>query len=211
MDENAPVAVVIHGFFTQSNTNLPVHLALRRRKYKTYDVEIPGMNIQDPRESARCVRDTINRIHEETGARNIGMVGVSLGGLIGLSYLREFESDEIVNRFVSLGSPFQGTRFGQGAKRIISRLPAVPGEAVETIEKMANDSDLIEFLNAEPVTKARVASVYAKGDPIVTPREARLPWAENLRAPVGNFPLGHYQLVIDPRNLGFVAKTLTRL
>lgn len=205
MSAPRPPVVVIHGFLSPALTNLPVHLALRRRGFDTCDTAIPGLNTQDPRLSSVHVHDAVQRAQERTGSATAHLVGVSLGGVIGLSYLHTYGADH-VSRFVSLGAPFQGTRLS----RLARPLAWVPGyrRAARTIGLLAVDGELVRWLNAEPAVATEIYAIYADADPMVPPPGATLPYGHNVRAAVGQPLLAHHQLVLHPRNLALLGDLL---
>lgn len=195
--------LVIHGFLTNKMTNLPVHLALRREGIKTFNVPIPGWNTQDISKSSEIVGQTAYDVMKKTGAEKVNVVGVSMGGVIALHYLRCAGGHEVVNRTVTIGSPHHGASIAS----VVGFLPIIGGVAAK---QMAPGSNIIVDLHREPYPQADVVSIYADGDSVVPPEAARLKDARNVKAPVGRWPLGHYQLVVDPRNLAFVAQELLR-
>lgn len=199
-----PPVVVVHGLFSTAVTNLPVHRTLRERGFETFDVPIPGLNTQDPHASARDVHATVERVLGAGSAR-AHLVGVSLGGVIGLAYLQAFGGSRI-HRFVGIGAPFQGTRMG----RLGPALARVAGflDAPHTLGLLAVDSAFVHDMNARPVDGTEVYAVWHPADPMVPPPGATLPWATNVRAPVGRFPTAHHQLLLDARNRRLVADLL---
>lgn len=194
--------LVVHGYLTPPLANLPVHLALRTRGIRSRDVPIPGLNTQDIARSAALVADEVERVLERTGATEVDLVGVSMGGMIAAHYVRCLGGHERVRRTVTLGTPFRGTRIAG----MIGRLPIVGTVAAR---QMGPDSEIVRALSeAEPV--ADIVSIWTTGDGVVSREAATLRGARVVRAPVGNRPIGHYQLVVDPRNLAFLLDELAR-
>lgn len=202
--------VVIHGFFVSPVTNVPTHLALRARGFQTHNVRgIPGMNIQDPRTSAERTHETIERIIAGSNADKVNLVGISLGGLIGLCYLRKYGSLNRVQTFAAMGSPFHGTKFSVVGQPVFGLIPQLH-EARDTVKLLGAGSELMDYMHSEPVRTCRVVSVWAKDDPIVSQHEATLEWAENLQAPTSMGVLSHHTLVAHPTNLFFLADVLAQ-
>ena len=195
--------LIVHGFLTNAITNLPVHLALRRVGLRTYNVPIPGWNTQDMAKSSEIVGKTAYDIMKKTGAERINLVGISMGGVIALHYVRCNGGHEIVHRTVTIGSPHHGAPVAA----VVGQLPIIGGTAAR---QMAAGSDIIDALHREPVPHSDIVSIYADGDSVVPPEAARLKGARTVKAPIGRWPLGHYQLVVDPRNLSFMAQELMR-
>lgn len=193
--------LVIHGYFTPRVTNLPVHLALRSHGLRTYDVPIPGLNTQDIALSSAIVGDTAEQVRRKTGAPRVDLVGVSMGGVIAANYVGPQGGHRSVRRAVTLGSPLRGT----AVAKAVSGLPLVGTRAAR---QMAPDSDIVSAIGEADYGDAELLSIWAEGDTVVPAEATRIDGARSLRAPHGRFPLGHYQLVVDPRNLAFVADLL---
>lgn len=192
--------IVIHGFLTPRTTNLPVHLTLRRRGVQTFDVPIPGLNTQSIERSSEVVERTVHDVRRKTGASRVNLVGVSMGGVIAVHYVRVHEPDAPVRRTVTLGSPFNGAELAGTVGRLPLPLPAAG--------QMAPGSDVIQAIRAAEDSPHDIVSIWAEGDAVVPEQAAHLPGARNLKAPIGSYPIAHYQLVIDPRNLAFMADRL---
>lgn len=192
--------IVIHGFFTPAVTNLPVHLVLRRRGLATFDVPIPGLNTQSIERSSEIVGRTVQKVLEQTGASRVNLVGVSLGGVIAVHYVRVLEPTAKVRRTVTLGSPFSAVKLAGLVGRIAPGLPAA--------RDIGPQSRVIRAIREADDVPADIVAIHAEGDAVVPPDAAKLPGARNVRAPIGNYPLAHYQLVVDPRNLDFMAEEL---
>ena len=204
-----PPVLVVHGYFTPRITNLPIHVALRSRGRQSHDVPIPGLNTQDIARSSELVAESVARVLRRSGAESVDLVGVSMGGVIAAHYVLLGGGFRHVRRTVTLGSPLRGTAVA-GA---LSRLPLFSTAASR---QMAPDSHIVQALalgtagesvHGDPAD-ADIVSIYAEGDPVVSLESTRLPGIRSVRAPVGVYPLGHHQLVVDPRNLVFVADQL---
>lgn len=193
--------LVLHGFLAPAASNLPIHLALRSRGRRTYDAPIPGLNTQDIARSSELVSRRVDEILAETGAPSIDLVGVSMGGLIAVHYVRCRGGRSKVRRTITLGSPLVGTDSAP-VVRLLQNLPVVAAT------QMARASEIVRAIAEAHDDGDDIVSVYADGDTVVSREAASLPGAIVRKAPVGNFPIGHYQLVVDPRNLAFLADHL---
>ncbi|RMF19508.1 MAG: alpha/beta fold hydrolase [Candidatus Dadabacteria bacterium] len=194
--------LIVHGFLATRATNLPVHLALRRYGFRTYNVTIPGWNTQDIRDSAAAVGEKAAYLKKKYDSDRINIVGVSMGGVIALYYVRCAGGHVDTRRTVLLGSPVRGT----AAADVLAKL----GLGGKAARQMAPGSPIIKAMNAPDVPEADIVSIYADGDAVVPPEAARVAGGRNIKAPIGTWPMGHYQLVLDPRNLAFMAQELLR-
>lgn len=195
--------IVIHGYLANALTNLPIHLTLRRHGIETHDVPIPGLNTINVEEGSRILAHKVAQVLDRSGVHKVNLVGVSKGGVIALHYLRHLDGHRCVHTAITVGSPLRGTPFVTPFRR----LPHVGKRAQE----LTPDSPLMERLHRQThaLEQARIISIYADGDLVVSRESATIPEAKVVKAPRGTWPFGHYQLVIDPRNLQFIAAELT--
>jgi len=193
--------LVLHGFLAPAASNLPLHIALRHRGFETFDAPIPGLNTQDIVLSTAVVARRVDELLRVTGARSLDVVGVSMGGLIAVHYLRCGGGRGRVRRIVTLGSPLAGTTSGP----LVSLLSRVP---IRAARQMTRASEIVREIADGHDDSDDIVSVYADGDTVVSRDAADLRGASVVRAPAGQFPFGHYQLVVDPRNLAFLGDQL---
>jgi pimeloyl-ACP methyl ester carboxylesterase len=67
------------------------------------------INIGDIRDSAGLIARKVESIVTQTGIARVDIVGHSMGGLVGLDYLKRLGGRHRVRRLVLLGTPTQGT------------------------------------------------------------------------------------------------------
>lgn len=200
--------IVVHGFLATSLTNLPIHVALRLRGFKTFNVPLPGLNTQIIDDAARILSQKVEEVIRDTQAEKVNLVGVSKGGIIVLNYLhllsqQESVSLEMIHKAVTVGSPLHGTF----AVKMLKGLPGFGKRAQE----LAPESEFMNQLHGSSrpdSISSKVTCIYTDGDVLSNQKNATLPEAKQIRAPVGLWPVGHYQLVLDPRNLGVLAAEL---
>jgi hypothetical protein len=134
----------------------------------------------------------------------VALVGMSLGGLIGLYYLKCAGGASSVARFVSVGGPLNGSTLAHAAA-------LVPSQIVHALAQTIPDSALMrEIAAAPPPDGVRMYSVGTRGD-FITPRSS---WdaagLEPVETPHGFFPFGHWLLFLHPGNHRAVAELLGR-
>lgn len=185
--------LVIHGFTTTNLSNLPIHYSLRKAGFRTYNVHIPGLNTQDIRHSSTLVAKRVKEIKHRNGCEKILLVGISMGGLIGLHYLRKLNGHQHIEKFVALGSPFQGASFA----KLLEYLPALDDHA---LSQMAPDSDLLREITEGDFETVNITSIGAVGDTLVPEPVFHLKEANNILSPHAMWPTGHYDLVLRPAN-----------
>ena len=67
------------------------------------------INVGDIRDSAGLIARKVESIVAQTGIARVDIVGHSMGGLVGLDYLKRLGGRHRVRRLVMLGTPTQGT------------------------------------------------------------------------------------------------------
>jgi pimeloyl-ACP methyl ester carboxylesterase len=102
--------LLIHGYLaTRGSLHLlERHLADRGLIVISYPRGFP-VNLGDIRDSAGLIARKVESIVAQTGVTEIDVVGHSLGGLVGLYYLKRLGGRHRVRRLIMLGTPAQGT------------------------------------------------------------------------------------------------------
>ena len=67
------------------------------------------INVGDIRDSAGLIARKVESIVAQTGIARVDIVGHSMGGLVGLDYLKRLGGRHRVRRLIMLGTPAQGT------------------------------------------------------------------------------------------------------
>jgi triacylglycerol lipase len=129
----------------------------------------------------------------------IDLLGFSIGGVIGRCWLQLGEGHQRTRRFLSVGSPQQGT---------LTALPW-PGRIFRGLADLRWGSDLLQRLNGdlEDLRRVECHSFYSALDLVVLPGwSAVLPVGARTLLPV----LTHPQLLRDPAALRPLARELLR-
>jgi len=186
--------LLIHGFTTNKLANLPLHQALRKANFQTYNVEIPGLNTQDIRKSSPLVAKRVLEIKEKNNCEQVQIVGISMGGLIGLHYLRKHDGHLHVNKFVAIGTPFKG------APTVAKILEKLPFEFQHALNQLAPRNEVINEITQGDFESVDIVSIGAEGDTLVPEPMFHLEGAKNVLSPHGTWPIGHYDLVLKKAN-----------
>jgi pimeloyl-ACP methyl ester carboxylesterase len=104
-----PPVLLIHGYLaTRGSLHLlEQHLASRGLVVMSYS--LGPINVGDIRDSAGLIARKVESIVAQTGIVRVDIVGHSMGGLVGLDYLKRLGGRHRVRRLVMLGTPTQGT------------------------------------------------------------------------------------------------------
>jgi len=106
-----PPVLIIHGYLaTRGSLHLlERHLTDRGLIVMSYPLGGPLLNIGDIRDSAGLIARKVESIVAQTGIARVDIVGHSMGGLVGLDYLKRLGGRHRVRRLILLGTPAQGT------------------------------------------------------------------------------------------------------
>lgn len=106
-----PPVLLIHGYFaTRGSLHLlESHLTMRGLIVMSYPLGRRIINVGDIRDSAGLIARKVESIVAQTGIARVDIVGHSMGGLVGLDYLKRLGGRHRVRRLVMLGTPTQGT------------------------------------------------------------------------------------------------------
>jgi triacylglycerol lipase len=200
-DARLPV-VIVSGLGAPRIAAVAYGLAFQNRGFDVHAAPQRLLGYGDVRKAARLVAEEVDRVREKTGAAKVHLVGMSLGGLIGLYYLKCLRGGECVDRFVSVGGPLNGS----SVARLVELLPT---KAVHAIAQTTPDNDLMREVHGAPFPRGvRMFSVGTHGD-VMTPRAS---WdcagLEPVESPHGVFPVGHWMLFTHPGNHRIVADLL---
>ena len=170
--------VLVHGYVCNRQLWRPfaAWLAARGHAIEAVDLEPVFGSIDD---YAPLIARAASRLRERTGARRIGFVCHSMGGLAARAYLRA-SGDANVGCVVTLGTPHRGTvhaRFGHGANA----------------RQMRRDSEWLRALASgeSPAQLRKFTVVLTHHDNVVVPRAIQtLPGARTVElAGVGHLTL----------------------
>ncbi len=196
--------VIINGLGAPRAAALAYGRALGQRGFQTFAAPQRLLGYGDVRVAARLVSEEVERVLAATRAPRVNLVGMSLGGLIGLYYVKCMEGAAYVERFVSVGGPLNGSTLARAVNHI-------PCSAAHALAQTTPDNDLMRELRAAPAPpNVRMFSVGTRGD-VLTPRSS---WdaegLEPIETPYGAFPIGHWMLFTHPENHRVVAECLSR-
>jgi pimeloyl-ACP methyl ester carboxylesterase len=167
---------------------------VRGRRRKVATVPQSFLNFGDIRGASARVDACVRRVLADTGADKVDLVGMSLGGLIGLYYVKCGGGAGLVRRFVSVGGPLNGHPHAR-----LSRIP--PLRFIPALRQVRPESAVLRAIREAPNPEGvRMYSVGTRGD-VVTPRaQWEAEGLETVKTPHGVFPVGHWCLFLLPGN-----------
>jgi triacylglycerol lipase len=109
VDTSAPPVLLIHGFLGTRGSMYMLERRLVDDGMCVFSFNLGAVNARDIRSSAFLIHRKIERILAQTGWEKIDIIGHSMGGLIGLYYIKKLGGQERVRRLIMMGSPMRGT------------------------------------------------------------------------------------------------------
>lgn len=195
-----PPLVLLHGLWDTPKLFDPLESLLRQRRP---DLELfsphlrHGLGQVPIRELAATLAECLTaRFGPDTP---VDVLGFSMGGVVGRTWLQEWQGHLRTRRFVSLGSPQQGTLTAQ----------LVPHGLLAGIADLKVGSPLLRDLQRQGYLLAQLSchSLYTPTDLTVVPGwRAVLPCGSRMALPV----FSHRQLICDPRALDPLALLLLK-
>lgn len=109
VDITSPPILLIHGFLGTRGSMYLLERRLVEDGFCVFSFNLGTLNARDIRRSAFQIHRKIERILAQTQWDKIDIVGHSMGGLIGLYYIKKLGGHARVRRLVMMGSPVRGT------------------------------------------------------------------------------------------------------
>jgi triacylglycerol lipase len=104
-----PPVLLIHGYLATRGSLHLLERSLGERGLVVMSYPLGPVNLGDIRDSAGLIARKVESIVAQTGISRVDIVGHSMGGLVGLDYLKRLGGRHRVRRLIMLGTPAQGT------------------------------------------------------------------------------------------------------
>jgi triacylglycerol lipase len=105
----APPILIIHGFLGTRGSMYLLERRLVEDGFVVVSFNLGTLNLRDIRRSAFLIHRKIERILSQTPSQRIDIIGHSMGGLIGLYYVKKLGGHARVRKLVMMGTPIRGT------------------------------------------------------------------------------------------------------
>jgi pimeloyl-ACP methyl ester carboxylesterase len=109
LSATAPPVLIIHGFLGTRGSMYVLERRLVEDGFVVVSFNLGTLNVRDIRRSAFLIHRKIERILAQTPSQKIDILGHSMGGLIGLYYVKKLGGHARVRKLVMLGTPVRGT------------------------------------------------------------------------------------------------------
>jgi len=105
----SPPVLLIHGFLGTRGSMYLLERRLVEDGFVVVSFNIGTLNVRDIRRSAFLIHRKIERILAQTPSQRIDILGHSMGGLIGLYYIKKLGGHARVRKLIMMGTPVRGT------------------------------------------------------------------------------------------------------
>jgi len=105
----APPVLIIHGFLGTRGSMYMLERRLVEDGFVVVSFNLGTLNVRDIRRSAFLIHRKIERILSQTPSQRIDILGHSMGGLIGLYYVKKLGGHARVRKLIMMGTPIRGT------------------------------------------------------------------------------------------------------
>lgn len=105
----SPPVLIIHGFLGTRGSMYMLERRLVADGFVVVSFNLGTLNTRDIRRSAFLIHRKIERILAQTPSQKIDILGHSMGGLIGLYYVKKLGGHTRVRKLLMMGTPIRGT------------------------------------------------------------------------------------------------------
>jgi len=109
LSPDAPPVLIIHGFLGTRGSMYMLERRLVEDGFVVVSFNLGTLNVRDIRRSAFLIHRKIERILAQTPSQRIDIIGHSMGGLIGLYYVKKLGGHTRVRKLLMMGTPVRGT------------------------------------------------------------------------------------------------------
>lgn len=109
LSEAQPPVLLLHGFLGTRGSMFPLEKKLTDDGFTVFSFNLGTLNSRDIRRSAFLIHRKIESILAQTAVKKLDIIGHSMGGLIGLYYVKKLGGQNRVGRLVMMGTPLKGT------------------------------------------------------------------------------------------------------
>ena len=200
IDASHPPVLLLHGFFGTRGSMFLLERRLTEEGLCTFSFNLGTVNTRDARASAFLVHRKVEAILEQARhVKRIDIVGHSLGGLIGLYYVKKLGGANKVRKLVMVGTPHRGTWAALGGVVMLGLLSEsswqlLPHSSFLTELQRGPLPEGVEYFSiaAERDWICPLSSTYLRGAHLVT------------------VPFGHAGLVMSDLTYSKIAAALKR-
>ena len=181
-----PPILLIHGFLGTRGSMYLLERRLLDDGFVVVSFNIGAFNVRDIRRSAFMIHRKIERILAQTPSQKIDILGHSMGGLIGLYYVKKLGGSARVRKLVLMGTPVRGTWIA------LAGVATLGLWSTSSWQLIPRSRFLDELAQGPLPTTTEVHTIAAARDWVVPIETTRLTGAN-----ATTVPLGHSSLVVS--------------
>jgi pimeloyl-ACP methyl ester carboxylesterase len=186
INEQHPPVLLLHGYLGTRGSMYILERRLNDDGICVFSFNLGSLNVRDIRTSAFLIHRKIESILSQTPVKKIDIIGHSMGGLIGLYYIKKLGGHEKVRKLVMMGTPIRGT---WAALLGVATVGLISASAWQLLP----GSRFLKELSAGPLPPSvQYYTIAAQRDWVCPPSSTPLEGAESLTV-----PLGHSSLVMS--------------
>ena len=182
----APPVLLIHGFLGTRGSMYLLERRLVDDGFVVVSFNIGTINTRDIRRSAFLIHRKIERLLAQTPWQKLDIVGHSMGGLIGLYYIKKLGGHARVRRLVMMGTPVRGTWVA------LAGIATLGLWSTSSWQLLPRSRFLDELIQGPLPPGVEVSSISAVRDWVVPLRSTRMSGSQAVTV-----PLGHSSLVVS--------------
>ncbi len=186
IDEHHPPVLLLHGYFGTRGSMYMLERRLNDDGICVFSFNLGMINVRDIRRSAFLIHRKIEAILAQTPVKKIDIIGHSMGGLIGLYFIKKLGGHEKVRKLVMLGTPLKGTWAALGGIALLGLL------STSSWQLLPGSRFLRDLAAGENPRGVQYYSITADRDWICPPSASTMEHASHV-----SVPLGHSSLVLS--------------
>ncbi|HEU0033530.1 MAG TPA: alpha/beta fold hydrolase [Kofleriaceae bacterium] len=193
----APPVLIIHGFLGTRGSMYMLERRLVADGFVVVSFNLGTLNVRDIRRSAFLIHRKIERILAQTPSQRIDIIGHSMGGLIGLYYVKKLGGHARVRKLLMMGTPVRGTWAA------LAGVVTLGLWSTSSWQLLPRSRFLDELAQGSLPPGVEVHTIAAARDWVVPLGTTRLPGANAMTV-----PLGHSSLVVSEEVYRRIVNTL---
>lgn len=182
----SPPVLIIHGFLGTRGSMYMLERRLVDDGFVVVSFNLGTLNTRDIRRSAFIIHRKIERILAQTPSQKIDILGHSMGGLIGLYYVKKLGGHTRVRKLVMMGTPVHGTWSALAGVLTLGLW------STSSWQLLPRSRFLDELAQGPMPPEVELHTIAAARDWVVPLPTTRLPGAN-----ATTVPLGHSSLVVS--------------
>jgi len=193
----SPPVLIIHGFLGTRGSMYMLERRLVADGFVCVSFNLGTFNVRDIRRSAFLIHRKIERILAQTPSQKIDIIGHSMGGLIGLYYVKKLGGHARVRKLILMGTPLRGTWAA------LAGVVTLGLWSTSSWQLLPRSRFLDELAQGAIPPGVEVSTIAAARDWVVPLSTTRMPGVNAMTV-----PLGHSSLVVSEEVYRRVVNTL---